>query len=38
MSLRGDYNLAASDFSVEQDWAAYGAAEHALFRRLFERQ
>ena len=38
MSLRGDYNLAASDFSVEQDWNAYGEEEHALFRRLFERQ
>jgi phenylalanine-4-hydroxylase len=38
MSLRGDYNLAASDFSVEQDWSAYAADEHALFRRLFERQ
>ena len=38
MSLRGDYSLAAADFSVEQDWGAYGAEEHALFRRLFERQ
>ncbi len=38
MSLRGDYNLAASDFSVEQDWAAHSEEEHALFRRLFERQ
>lgn len=38
MSLRGDYNLAASDFSVEQDWSAYSEEEHALFRRLFERQ
>jgi phenylalanine-4-hydroxylase len=38
VSLRGDYNLAASDFSVEQDWRAYSAEEHALFRRLFERQ
>jgi len=38
MSLRGDYNLAASDFSVEQDWGAYSEEEHALFRRLFERQ
>ena len=38
MSLRGDYNLAASDFSVEQDWGSYAAEEHALFRRLFERQ
>src|SRR4029079_12875870 len=26
------------DYSVEQDWSAYGADEHALFRRLFERQ
>jgi phenylalanine-4-hydroxylase len=38
VSLRGDYNLAASDFSVEQDWNAYGDEEHALFRRLYERQ
>ena len=38
MSLRGDYNLAASDFSVEQDWRAYGAEDHALFRRLVDRQ
>jgi len=38
MSLRGNYNLAASDFSVEQDWAAYRAEEHSLFRRLYERQ
>jgi len=38
MSLRGDYNLAASDFSVEQDWSAYSDEEHALFRRLYERQ
>ena len=38
MSLRGDYNLAASDFSVEQDWSAYSSEEHALFRRLYERQ
>ncbi len=38
MSLRGDYSRAASDFSVEQDWTAHSAEEHALFRRLFERQ
>jgi phenylalanine-4-hydroxylase len=36
--LRGDYSRAAADYSVEQDWGAYTAAEHALFRRLFERQ
>ena len=38
MSLRGDYNLAASDYSVEQDWNAYRGEEHALFRRLYDRQ
>ncbi|HUQ26694.1 MAG TPA: phenylalanine 4-monooxygenase [Burkholderiales bacterium] len=38
MSLRGDYSRAASDYSVEQDWSHYTAAEHALYRRLFERQ
>jgi phenylalanine-4-hydroxylase len=36
--LRGDYSRAALDYSVEQDWAAYTPAEHALYRRLFERQ
>jgi phenylalanine-4-hydroxylase len=38
MSLRGDYTRAASDYSVEQDWAKYTPEEHALYRRLFERQ
>ena len=38
MSLRGDYGRAAADFSVAQDWDAYTGAEHALFRRLYERQ
>jgi len=36
--LRGDYKLAASDFSVAQDWDSYSEEEHALFRRLYERQ
>jgi phenylalanine-4-hydroxylase len=36
--LRGDYSRAATDYSVEQDWSNYTAAEHALYRRLFERQ
>ncbi|HEU4440719.1 MAG TPA: phenylalanine 4-monooxygenase [Burkholderiales bacterium] len=36
--LRGDYSKAAADFSVEQDWSKYTAQEHALYRRLFERQ
>src|SRR5262245_39754289 len=38
MSLRGDYTRAASDYSVEQDWASYTAEEHTLYRRLYERQ
>ena len=36
--LRGDYSKAGADYSVEQDWSAYSAAEHALFKRLFDRQ
>src|SRR3989442_9936881 len=36
--LRGDYSKAGLDYSVEQDWSAYTPAEHALYRRLFERQ
>ncbi|HJS38728.1 MAG TPA: phenylalanine 4-monooxygenase [Burkholderiales bacterium] len=37
-NLRGDYSLAAPDYTVAQDWSAYTEAEHALFRRLYERQ
>ncbi|HEX6266405.1 MAG TPA: phenylalanine 4-monooxygenase [Burkholderiales bacterium] len=37
-ALRGDYSRAAPDFSVEQDWDRYTEGEHALYRRLFERQ
>jgi phenylalanine-4-hydroxylase len=36
--LRGDYSRAAPDFSVEQHWDRYTEEEHALYRRLFERQ
>jgi phenylalanine-4-hydroxylase len=36
--LRGDYSRAGLDYSVEQDWNAYTPEEHALYRRLFERQ
>jgi phenylalanine-4-hydroxylase len=36
--LRGDYSRAGADFAVRQDWAAYTPEEHALYRRLFERQ
>jgi phenylalanine-4-hydroxylase len=36
--LRGDYSRAGADYAVEQDWSAYSADEHALYRRLFDRQ
>jgi phenylalanine-4-hydroxylase len=36
--LRGNYEEAAADFSVEQRWDRYTPEEHALYRRLFERQ
>jgi phenylalanine-4-hydroxylase len=36
--LRGDYSKAAPDYSVEQEWNSYTPEEHALYRRLFERQ
>jgi phenylalanine-4-hydroxylase len=36
--LRGNYAEAAPDYSVEQHWARYTSEEHALYRRLFERQ
>lgn len=36
--LRGDYSTAGPDYVVEQGWARYGEDEHALWRRLHERQ
>ena len=36
--LRGDYSRASADYAVEQNWSGYTGAEHALYRRLFERQ
>ena len=36
--LRGDYSRAGSDYVVEQDWPGYSPEEHALYRKLFERQ
>jgi phenylalanine-4-hydroxylase len=36
--LRGDYSKAASGYVVEQNYSAYSLQEHALYRRLFERQ
>jgi phenylalanine-4-hydroxylase len=36
--LRGDYSKAGPDYAVEQEWDKYTREEHALYRRLFERQ
>jgi phenylalanine-4-hydroxylase len=36
--LRGDYTRARPDHTTERDWAAYTAAEHALWRKLYDRQ
>jgi len=36
--LRGDYSRIRPDYTVDQDWGAYSAEEHALWRRLYERQ
>jgi phenylalanine-4-hydroxylase len=36
--LRGNYSLAAPDFTLAQDWQAYTAVDHALWRRLYARQ
>jgi len=36
--LRGDYSKAAADYTVAQDWSAYGADEHALWALLYRRQ
>jgi phenylalanine-4-hydroxylase len=35
---RGDYADAASDYTCEQHWDRHTAEEHALYRRLHERQ
>ena len=35
---RGDYASAGPDFTVAQRWDDYTPAEHALWRRLYERQ
>ena len=36
--LRGDYSQAAEDFTIAQDWDAYTEGDHALWRRLYQRQ
>src|SRR3989442_14833806 len=35
---RGDCPRAGREYAVERDWAAYTQEEHALYRRIFERQ
>ena len=35
---RGDYSRAHHDYTCEQDWASYTAADHDTYRRLYERQ
>ena len=36
--LRGDYSRARADFTVEQSWHPYTQDDHALWRRLYQRQ
>ena len=36
--LRGDYSRMRADYTVDQEWGAYSPEEHALWRRLYERQ
>ena len=35
---RGDYATARSDYTCDQNWAAYNPTDHDLYRRLYERQ
>lgn len=37
-ALRGNYSKMDAQYVVQQDWAAYTEAEHALWRRLYARQ
>jgi phenylalanine-4-hydroxylase len=37
-NLRGDYSRMRPDFTVDQHWEGYSAAEHELWRRLYRRQ
>ena len=36
--LRGDYSRMRADYTVDQQWEAYTAEEHELWRRLYRRQ
>ncbi|WP_341893031.1 phenylalanine 4-monooxygenase [Variovorax sp. YR752] len=35
---RGDYAQAKADYTCDQQWERYTAADHELYRRLYERQ
>lgn len=37
-ALRGDYSKMDANYIVQQDWAAYSEEEHALWRKLYQRQ
>src|SRR6185437_2063691 len=37
-NLRGDYSRMRPDYTVDQDWDAYTAGQHDLWRRLYARQ
>ncbi|HJU70665.1 MAG TPA: phenylalanine 4-monooxygenase [Paucimonas sp.] len=36
--LRGDYSRCDENYDVRQDWSAYTPQQHALWRKLYERQ
>ena len=38
VALRGDYQRAAADYTVAQDWRRYTDDEHDIWRVLWERQ
>jgi phenylalanine-4-hydroxylase len=38
VTLRGDYTQAADDYSVDQSWGEYTAADHDVWRTLYARQ
>jgi phenylalanine-4-hydroxylase len=37
-NLRGDYSHIGADYATQQHWERYTPEEHALYRRLYERQ
>ncbi len=37
-TLRGDYSQCDEHYVVKQDWSAYTPEQHALWRRLYQRQ